>query len=97
MQVVCASPWDADDPAHDAYARLAHDVLSIAQIAGVWARGAHTAATASVVFALIVAHVANAAQLDAAAQRLPAGEEEAPEPSTPKELPADDGVERAFV
>ena len=95
LQVLCASPFDADDPAHLAFAVFAHDWSALAQAVAVSTRGARSFASMLVVACLVVAHVANAAQLDAA-RREPAGEEPAPPVEKPPSAP-DDGVERAYV
>ena len=95
LQVLCASPFDADDPAHLAFAVFAHDWSALAQAVAVSTRGARSFASLLVVACLVVAHVANAAQLDAA-RREPAGEEPAPPVEKPPSAP-DDGVERAYV
>ena len=94
LQVLCASPFDADDPAHLAFAVFAHDWSALAQAVAVSTRGARSFASLLVVACLVIAHVANAAQLDNA-RREPAGEEPAPTPEKPP--PVDDGVERAYV
>ena len=95
LQVLCASPFDADDPAHLAFAVFAHDWSALAQAVAVSTRGARSFASLLVVACLVVAHVAHAAQLDAA-RREPAGEEPAPPVEKPPSAP-DDGVERAYV
>ena len=74
---------DADDPAHLAFAVFAHDWRSaLAQAVAVSTRGARSFASLMVVACLVIAHVANAAQLDAA-RREPAGEEPAPSVEKP--------------
>ena len=97
LQVLCASPFDADDPAHLAFAVFAHDWSALAQAVAVSTRGARSFASASVVVCLAVAHVANAAQLDAA-RRETTGEEAPPDtPKMPPPADPGDGVERAYV
>ena len=95
LQVLCASPFDPDDPAHLAFAVFAHDWSALAQAVAVSTRGARSFASSLVVVCLFIAHVANAAQLDNA-RREPAGEEPAPSVEKPPSAP-DDGVERAYV
>lgn len=95
LQILCASPFDADDPAHAAFAVFAHDWSGLAQSCAVAGRGAPSFASMLVVVSLIVAHAANAAQLDAA-RRDPVGEEPAPRDEK-FDIARGDGVERAYV